>query len=86
MSDHTEPGLPAQPTPEKPQHSTHDTRGESQVWAAISSLVAGPAVWGGIGWMADNFFNNTTRVFTPVGVVVGFITSFYIVYIRFGRN
>ena len=78
--------MPAQSPPEQPAHTAHDTRGESQVWAAISSLVAGPAVWGAVGWMADSYFDNATRVFTPVGVVVGFITSFYIVYIRFGRN
>jgi F0F1-type ATP synthase assembly protein I len=88
MSGNSQPDSNHQPSPETPKPnsaSTHDTRGESQVWAAISTLVAGPAVWGFFGWLADGWFN-TTRTFTAVGVVVGFITSLYIVYVRFGKN
>jgi F0F1-type ATP synthase assembly protein I len=88
MSGNSQPDSNHQPSPETPKSktaSTHDTRGESQVWAAISTLVAGPAVWGFVGWLADGWFN-TTRTCTAVGVVVGFITSLYIVYVRFGKN
>ena len=66
-------------------NSSHDNRGEGQVWGAISTLVAGPAVWGFVGWLADGAMN-TSRTFTAVGVVVGFITSLYIVYVRYGKN
>ncbi len=59
--------------------------GEDMAWRMISTLLAGPIVWGGIGALVDNLVN-TSRVFLPLGVVVGFITSFYIVYVRFGRN
>ena len=54
--------------------------GESQVWGLISTLVGGPAVWGAIGYGADTLLD--TEVFLPVGVVVGFVTSFYIVYVK----
>ena len=54
--------------------------GESQVWGLISTLVGGPAVWGGIGYGVDRLLD--TSAFTPVGVVVGFVTSFYIVYVK----
>ena len=54
--------------------------GESQVWGLISTLVGGPAVWGAIGYGADRLLD--TSVFLPVGVVVGFVTSFYIVYVK----
>ena len=54
--------------------------GESQVWGLISTLVGGPAVWGGIGYGVDRLVD--TEVFLPVGVVVGFVTSFYIVYVK----
>ncbi len=54
--------------------------GESQVWGSISSLVGGPAVWGGIGYGLDRLLD--TEVFLPVGVVVGFVTGFYIVYVK----
>ena len=54
--------------------------GESQVWGLISTLVGGPAVWGAIGYGVDRLLD--TSAFLPVGVVVGFVTSFYIVYVK----
>lgn len=54
-------------------------------WSIISTLLAGPIVWGGIGAAVDHY-GGTTRVFLPMGVVLGFVTSFYIVYVRFGRD
>ena len=54
--------------------------GANQVWGLISTLVAGPAVWGAAGLGVDRLAD--TSVFTPVGVVVGFLTSFYVVYVK----
>ena len=54
--------------------------GESQVWGLISTLVGGPVVWGGIGYGVDRLLD--TSAFLPVGLVVGFVTSFYIVYVK----
>ena len=54
--------------------------GESQVWGLISTLVGGPAVWGAIGYGVDQLAD--TAVFLPFGVVLGFVTSFYIVYVK----
>ncbi len=54
--------------------------GESLVWGLISTLVGGPAVWGAIGYGADRLLD--TSAFLPIGVVVGFVTSFYIVYVK----
>ncbi|CAN5205696.1 hypothetical protein BH24ACT10_BH24ACT10_13640 [soil metagenome] len=54
--------------------------GESEVWGLISTLVGGPAVWGAIGYGVDRFAD--TSAFLPIGVVVGFVTSFYIVYVK----
>jgi F0F1-type ATP synthase assembly protein I len=54
--------------------------GESQVWGLISTLVGGPAVWGAIGYGVDRLAD--TSAFLPIGVVVGFLTSFYIVYVK----
>ncbi len=87
MSGNSQPDTNHQPSPETPKSNTasQDNRGEGQVWGAISTLVAGPAVWGFAGWLVDGWLN-TTRTFTAIGVVVGFITSLYIVYVRFGKN
>lgn len=58
--------------------------GSDQVWGYISTLVAGPAVWGAIGYGLDRLVD--TAVFLPIGVVVGFVTSLYIVYVMQGRD
>jgi ATP synthase protein I len=49
----------------------------------VSTLVAGPLVWGGIGMLIDSLVG-TTRIFLPLGIVLGFVVSFYIIYVRFG--
>ncbi len=63
---------PARPTP--------SDDGANQVWGLISTLVAGPAVWGAAGYGIDALAD--TGFFLPFGVVVGFVASFYIVYVR----
>lgn len=51
----------------------------------MSTLVTGPVLYGLIGWGIDALAG-TSRVFTAVGVLVGFVLSFYIVYARHGRT
>lgn len=59
--------------------------GEDVAWGMVSTLVAGPLVWGAIGMLIDSHVG-TTRIFLPLGIVLGFVVSFYIVYVRFGRE
>jgi F0F1-type ATP synthase assembly protein I len=66
-------------------HSALTPRGEHVAWSALGSLLAGPIVWGGVGFLLDRWLG-TGRVLTAVGVVVGSLTAFYIVYLRFGRD
>jgi len=74
-------------TNQKPQKliPTDTGPGEDVAWGMVSTLVAGPLVWGGIGMLIDSQVG-TTRVFLPLGIVLGFVVSFYIVYVRFGRE
>jgi len=74
-------------TNQKPQKliPTDTGPGEDVAWGMVSTLVAGPLVWGGIGMLIDSLIG-TTRIFLPLGIVLGFVVSFYIVYIRFGRE
>ncbi len=58
---------------------------EDMAWRMISTLLAGPIFWGAIGALVDRLAD-TSRVFLPLGVVIGFITSIYIVYVRFGKD
>ena len=85
MSAPSSPSSDGHRSHQEEDHRNQSRRGESMAWAAISTLVAGPAVWGGIGWFADSAFH-TERVFTALGVVVGFIAALYLVYVKYGRN
>jgi uncharacterized membrane protein YqaE (UPF0057 family) len=78
----TEPG-PTEPPP--PLHPALQPRGEAVAWSALGSLLAGPLVWGGVGYLADQWLG-TGRLLTALGVVGGSLTAFYIVYLRFGRD
>lgn len=75
---------------ERPQHPPLQAAGsqsamsEQDAWGLVSTLVAGPVTWGLIGGGVDMLVG-THRVFLGVGVVLGFITSFYIAYVRYGR-
>ncbi|ACU39950.1 MULTISPECIES: hypothetical protein [Actinosynnema] len=59
-------------------------RGDGAVWSIIGTLVSGPAVWGGIGFLIDK--TTESQIFTPIGLTVGFVTGFYIVYVRHGQG
>jgi F0F1-type ATP synthase assembly protein I len=82
-----EPGAPEPGRAEAPPplHASLQPRGEAVAWSALGSLLAGPLVWGGIGYLADQWLG-TGRVLTAIGVVGGSLTAFYIVYLRFGRD
>ena len=72
--------------PEKrPLHPSLEPTGEHVAHSAIGSLVGGVAVWGGVGLLLDHWLG-TGRVLTAVGVVVGSLTGFLIVYLRFGHE
>ena len=68
---------------ERPDEKT-GVQGADTVWSMICLLVAGPATWAGIGWLVDRAAD--TEVFTPIGVVVGFVAALYLVYAKYGRT
>lgn len=61
-------------------------RGESAVWSILSTLVAGPVVWGSVGYGADVLLQGSRSFLTPAGIVLGAFLSFYVVYVRYGRE
>ena len=58
--------------------------GESIVWSIMATLLAGPALYGLIGYGVDRLAGVSVGV--PIGIVVGFVLSGYIIYMRYGRN
>jgi F0F1-type ATP synthase assembly protein I len=63
-----------------------DESGDSGIaWSIIGTLVAGVLVWGGIGWLVDRWLG-TDSVFLVIGLLVGFASSMYLVFVRYGKN
>jgi ATP synthase protein I len=84
MSELLPPPKPRRQGDAPTSHSSLEPQGEAIAWSALGSLLSGPIVWGGIGILADRWLG-TGRVFTAIGLVVGFFAGFLIVYLRFGR-
>lgn len=69
---------------EGPPSRQHDRpSGAAEGWAALSTLIAGIAVWGGIGYGLDRLVGSA--VMLPVGVLIGVVSAIYLVYVRSGR-
>jgi F0F1-type ATP synthase assembly protein I len=45
-------------------------------------MISGMAVWGGAGWLLDRWLE--TRVFAPVGIILGISVAIYLVVKRYG--
>ena len=60
-------------------------KGEGLVWSVIGTLVSGPLVWGLIGTFIDRKLETAPR-FLALGLILGFVVSMYIVYVRYGRD
>jgi len=71
--------------PRARMHPALEPSGEHVAHSAVGSLLGGVLVWGGVGLLLDHWLQ-TGRVLTAVGIVVGFLTGFFIVYVRFGRD
>jgi F0F1-type ATP synthase assembly protein I len=45
-------------------------------------MMSGMAVWGGAGWLLDRWLD--TRVFVPVGIILGMAAAIYLVVAKYG--
>src|SRR2546423_10072859 len=59
--------------------------GYGKAWSIIGTLLAGLAVWGGIGYLIDRLAG-FHALFLPIGLVIGAIGGVYIVVVRYGRD
>ncbi|GAB3362162.1 AtpZ/AtpI family protein [Modestobacter lapidis] len=51
-------------------------------WAVTGTLMSGMAVWGGAGWLIDQWLD--TRVFFALGVILGVAVAIYVVVKKYG--
>lgn len=59
-------------------------QGESAAWSVLATMIGGPLLYGLIGHVVDRAAGVSFGV--PVGIVVGFVLSGYIIYLRYGRD
>jgi hypothetical protein len=74
------------PTPNGPPDpdAGHARLEESVMWNAVSYLISGPVVFGGIGWGLDRWLG--TGFFVPAGILGGMAVSLYLVWFRYGTQ
>lgn len=60
-----------------------DMNGSEDGLRVLSYLIAGPLLYGGLGWLGDHFWH--TSFLLPVGIVVGMTLSVILVIRRFGQ-
>ncbi|PRX24768.1 AtpZ/AtpI family protein [Actinoplanes italicus] len=76
-------------TGQKPPHDPRGDNGQNQPpdtgagMTALSYLIAGILVWGGIGWLVD-YFVGTTGIFAGIGAVLGVAGGVYLIVRRLG--
>lgn len=68
---------------ERPPQPRHDASADVAAWDIVAYLLSGMLVWGGVGWLLDEWLNVT--LFLPVGLLLGTGLALYIVYVRYGR-
>ncbi|SDE19427.1 hypothetical protein SAMN04489747_2761 [Auraticoccus monumenti] len=69
------------------RRSSEETRkasaaGEREGMRVLSYVLAGPVVYGGLGWVGDHFLG--TQFLLPVGAVLGIVLSVYMIVKRYG--
>ena len=52
-------------------------------WSVTGMLLSGMAVWGGVGWLIDQWLDIV--VFFPVGIILGVAVAIYVVVKKFGE-
>ncbi|WP_045742414.1 MULTISPECIES: AtpZ/AtpI family protein [Actinoplanes] len=73
------------------QEPPHESRGDNGPnppdtgvgMTAVSYLIAGMVVWGGIGWLVDHFVG-TRGIFAGFGAVLGVAGGVYLIVRRLG--
>jgi len=58
--------------------------GVNDGWSALSYLISGVLLWGGVGWLIDAWLG--TRVFVALGLVLGAAGGVGMVWLRYSSG
>ncbi len=59
-------------------------KGEADAYGALGLVISGVLVWGGVGYLLSQRFDN--QVFVLVGLLLGMGAGLYLVWFRYGRQ
>jgi hypothetical protein len=71
-------------TPGEPGAKPVRTAHPGEAWTALSHLLTGILLFGGIGWAVDALLD--LRGFTAAGLLVGAAASMYLIYVRYVKS
>lgn len=76
------------PSPDDDRSRTDATRqlarqGESDAFAALSLVISGVLLWGGVGFVLSQWLDN--QVFVLLGLLLGMAGGLSLVWLRYGR-
>lgn len=54
------------------------------LWSIVGYMLSGLLFWGGVGYLADKYFNTTYLIL--VGLLLGMGGALYLIWLRFGRE
>ena len=66
----------------RPAQPARGGSGADTGWSIIGTMLSGMAVWGGAGWLLDRWLD--TKVFVPVGILLGMAVAIYVVVVKYG--
>jgi ATP synthase protein I len=72
-----------QPPSEPRKDDAPPPQGAEAGWLAISYLIGGMVVWGGIGWLVDHWLG-TKGIAMGIGAVIGGAAGVYLIVRRLG--
>jgi F0F1-type ATP synthase assembly protein I len=72
--------------PDPDSDASGDSRpaGEADAWNAVSLILSGMIVWGGVGWLLSRWLDNQLPV--AIGLVLGTGAGTALVWLRYGRQ
>lgn len=71
------------PSPDDPS-GDFQRKGEADAYGALGLVVSGVLVWGGVGYLLSQRFDN--QAFVLVGLLLGMGAGLYLVWFRYGRQ
>ena len=83
-ADIVRPVMAGQQPPSEPPKDESSPPDSGAGMQAISYLIGGMLVWGGIGWLVDRWIGTTNHIAMGIGTVVGAAAGVYLIARRFG--